>query len=53
MTSDTRAGFRGLLEDVLPLDLRSLAVYRVGLALVLLYDLLDRSRDFVAQSQYQ
>ncbi len=48
MAPRARSGLRGLFEDVLSLDLRSLAVYRVGLSLVLLYDLLDRSRDFVA-----
>ena len=41
-------GLRGRVAEVLSLDLRSLAVYRVGLSLALLYDLLDRSRDLVA-----
>ena len=36
------------MTELLSLDLRSLAIYRVGLSLVLLYDLLDRSRNLIA-----
>ena len=43
-TKRLQKGFR----DVFSLDLRSLAAFRVALALVLLYDLADRSRDLAA-----
>ena len=36
------------LEDVFSLDLRSLALFRVGLSLVLFYDIIDRGRSLVA-----
>jgi hypothetical protein len=37
-----------MAREIFGVDLRSLAVLRVGLAVALLYDTLDRSRDLVA-----
>ena len=37
-----------LLQSVLRLDTRSLAVFRVGLGLLLLADILERSRNLTA-----
>ncbi|HBY80263.1 MAG TPA: hypothetical protein DEG47_25360, partial [Cyanobacteria bacterium UBA11148] len=36
------------LEELFGLDLRSLAVFRIGLGLLLIIDLIDRSRDLNA-----
>ena len=40
--------WRSRLDQVLGLDLRSLALFRISMAFVILYDLADRSRDMQA-----
>ena len=38
-------GWRKRLDEIIGLDLRSLALFRIGIALVILYDLSDRIQD--------
>jgi hypothetical protein len=40
--------WRRRLDEIFGLDLRSLALYRIAIALVILYDLADRSKDLSA-----
>jgi len=47
-SAPAESGFRNWLSNYLGLDLRSLAVYRMGMALMLLADLILRSRDLFA-----
>ncbi len=41
-------GWRGRLDEIIGLDLRSLALFRISVATVVLYDLADRVRDLPA-----